>query len=99
MRLTERARHVIKDSVSEIFGPSAIVKLFCSRTDVELKGGDIDLLIECPAPVAESGLKTAKVSARIQRQLGQQKIDILCTWPGAPLSPVHISAIKNGILL
>ncbi|MEK6749725.1 MAG: nucleotidyltransferase domain-containing protein [Pseudomonadota bacterium] len=99
MRLSPQARQIIRNTSREVFGEAATVKLFGSRIDDSLKGGDIDLLIECPESVEEVGLKTARLAARLQRQLGDQKIDVLCIWPGSPLSPAHKDAIKTGIAL
>lgn len=99
MRLSLQARQIIRITASEVFGETATVKLFGSRTDDRQKGGDIDLLVECPAPIEEVGLKTARFVARLQRQLGEQKIDVLCVWPGLALSPAHNDAIKTGIAL
>jgi len=78
MRLTEHQRKVIREVSDEIFGSNVVVKLFGSRVDDSLKGGDIDLLIESDCPIAEQGLKAAKLVARIQRRLGDQKIDLMC---------------------
>ena len=99
MRISEQTKQVIKDSTRSIFGPDAMVKLFGSRVNDELKGGDIDLLVECPEAVVDSGLKATKLAARIQLKLGEQKIDVICLWPGKKLSPVHKSALETGIPL
>jgi len=82
-----------------IFGSDAKVVLFGSRVDDDKRGGDIDLLVKCTSEVTESGLKSAQLSARIQRQIGEQKIDVLCIWPGVELMPVHKSALEHGIEL
>lgn len=99
MRLTERQRQVIIDAARQIFGPEAKVRLFGSRIDDQKKGGDIDLLIECPAPIENAGLAAARMAAKIQRQLGERKIDILYTWPGLEQSPAHRAALSMGIEL
>ena len=97
MRLTERQRNIIRETTKEIFGIDAEVKLFGSRVDDKLKGGDIDLLIECQSPLKDVGLFSAKLVALLQQRIGDQKIDVLCVWPGIALSPAHESAVKNGV--
>nr|VFK14464.1 MAG: hypothetical protein BECKLPF1236B_GA0070989_10623 [Candidatus Kentron sp. LPFa] len=98
MRLTERQRTTIRDCGLRTFGSEAKVRLFGSRLDAHKKGGDIDLL-ECPTPVENAGLVAARMSAKIQMQLGERKIDILYTWPGRLQSPVHEAARREGIVL
>jgi len=99
MRLTDHQRKIIRDVALQTFGPQACVRLFGSRIDDHKKGGDIDLLVECPTPVEDAGLAAARMAARIQFQLGERKIDILYTWPGRLQSPVHRVALSQGIAL
>lgn len=96
MRLTERQRQVIHDAAVQVFGPEAKVRLFGSRLDDRLKGGDIDLLVECPAPVENAGLAAARMAAKIQIQLGQRAVDVLYTWPGLEHSCAHRVALAEG---
>ena len=48
MRLTQLQHNIIIQETQKLFGTSVIVRLFGSRVDDELKGGDIDLLLEFP---------------------------------------------------
>lgn len=48
MRLTQEQRHLILAAVHALAGADARVRLFGSRTDDALRGGDIDLLVELP---------------------------------------------------
>lgn len=97
MRLSERQRDVIRQATFEVAGPTARVLLFGSRTRSELRGGDIDLLIELAQPVADRLALGNKLGARLERQLGLQKIDILVADPITPASPVLDAARHDGI--
>jgi len=46
LRISSSESRIIKEKTLEIFGSSASVFLFGSRTDDTKKGGDIDLFIE-----------------------------------------------------
>jgi len=99
MRLSEHQREVIRRSTAEVAGPSARVLLFGSRTRPELRGGDIDLLIELSQPSPDQWALGAKLGARIERLLGLQKIDILVADPATPDSPVLAAARHDGVAI
>ena len=99
MRLTPEQARAIVVATRELAGPDASVRLFGSRLHDELKGGDIDLLIECPQPVERPVWLAAQITARLQRALGDRKIDVLVIDPTTPLEPVHRVAQTEGCLL
>lgn len=97
MRLSETERAVIRDTVRELFGPQARVRLFGSRTDDAARGGDIDLLIECPEPLPDRAARTHRLVARLQMRLGDQRIDALVVDPATPATPIVRVARHTGI--
>ena len=97
MRLTERERSVIRQATAEVARPAARVLLFGSRTRDGLRGGDIDLLVELPQPNPDRWALAVRLGARIERQLGLQKIDILVADPATPDSPVLEAARLDGV--
>lgn len=96
MRLTEYQIHTIKTCVENIFGSGTTVRLFGSRTNDELKGGDIDLYIE-PADSADLLQKRIQLVTRLQRVLGEQKLDIVIA--SNPDRLIEQQAIATGICL
>ena len=100
MRLTTEQSRAIVAATAELAGADARVRLFGTRVHDELRGGDIDLLVECPRPVARPVWLAAQLTARLQRALGERKIDVLVIDPLAPLQPVHRAAQATaGVLL
>ena len=97
MRLNAKQRQVIRQATAEVAGPAARALLFGSRTLDHLRGGDIGLLIELPQPVANGWQLAVKLGVLIERQLGQQKIDVLIADPSTPDSPVLDAARKDGV--
>lgn len=99
MRLSDHTRSVIRDCVAEIFGPDARIRLFGSRTDDSARGGDIDLLVELPRQDTDAQRKALTLTARLQRRLGDQRIDVLVIDPATPRQPIHAEAMRTGVRL
>ena len=74
MRLTEFEQQTIRDTVRR-FLPNATVYLYGSRVDDRKRGGDIDLMIVNPEPVARKTI--GNIRSKLWEMLGEQKIDIL----------------------
>jgi len=83
MRLSSSQKDAIVESVRDVFGPEAKAFLFGSRTDDSKFGGDIDLLVEVPHFSDEIFPQKIRTLGRIQRRIGEQKIDLVVT-DGSP---------------
>jgi predicted nucleotidyltransferase len=99
MRLSPDQARTIVAATKELAGPDARVRLFGSRLDDLARGGDIDLLVECPRVVARPVWLAAQITARLQRRLGDRRIDVLVIDPATELEPVHRVAQAEGVLL
>lgn len=99
MRLSQQTQQIIRDTVQEVFGVEAKVKLFGSRINDEARGGDIDLLVELPAITAEIERKTMQLTARLQLRIGDQPIDVLVLDPSTPRQSIHEQASMTGVKL
>ena len=79
MRLTQEERTAIAEAARGVLPAGSRVLLFGSRTDDHRRGGDIDLLVEPPAPVsAQQAVEmSSQLAARLYRLLGERHIDIL----------------------
>ena len=100
MRLTPEQRQAIRNAVARHFGSEATVRLFGSRVNDDLRGGDIDLLIEVggSASQAESVVKRLKAIADIQQQIGERKIDVVLADRSSD-SPIIRAARREGVLI
>jgi predicted nucleotidyltransferase len=99
MRLSQQTQQIIRDTVREVFGVEAKVKLFGSRVNDDARGGDIDLLVELPSVTAEIERKTMQLTARLQLRIGDQPIDVLVIDPSTPRQSIHEQASITGIRL
>ncbi len=99
MRLTEDERRIIRETVAEVYGPTAVVRLFGSRVHDHLRGGDIDLHIEADAKLNNARSRTGEVWLRLQDRLGEQRIDIVETLRGTSPQPIEAIALRDGIVL
>jgi len=99
MRLSQQTQQIIRDTVREVFGVEAKVKLFGSRLNDNARGGDIDLLVELPSVTAEIERKTMQLTARLQLRIGDQPIDVLVIDPSTPQQSIHRQASLTGISL
>ena len=97
MRLTPSELAAVRDTVRNVAGTSATVRLFGSRVDDSARGGDIDLLVELETPVDSAVRMSARIGARLQQVLGDRRIDLLIAAPNLQDSPVHRVARESGV--
>ena len=84
IRISPQERASIRQVTEEVPGAGARALLFGSRVHDDLKGGDIDLLIELPEPAEDALALSLRIAARIQRQIGLRKIDVLIADAATP---------------
>lgn len=99
MRLSDMERRVLLGAVRRHFGEAAAVWLFGSRVRDDARGGDIDLLIETPEPVAHPLAAALAAEAEIQSALDDPRVDILVACRHQPLLPIHRLALETGVRL
>jgi predicted nucleotidyltransferase len=99
MRLTEIQTQVIRQIALEAAGAEARVRVFGSRLDDSARGGDLDLLLELPAPVDNPAWLAARVSAKVSRLMHGRKVDVVVSAPNLLRLPIHEVAFREGRLL
>lgn len=99
MRLSSFQVSKIKESVEAVLGAEAEVILFGSRVDDSAKGGDIDLFVETARQIENRGSAAARIAAKIQMAIGDQKIDVILVDALTPYQTIHKQAKAQGIAL
>jgi len=100
MRLRDKDIEAIKKVAKLVFGDKATIKVFGSRTDDQMRGGDIDLLIRCNIVLSRTDQYKRKINFLVQLKkiIGDQKIDVIIDC-GQQNNPIFQEAYKKGILL
>lgn len=98
MRLQPYEVAAIKAATSDVFGATAIVRLFGSRVDDRLRGGDIDLHIEVDALANETHAKSL-FERKLFEQIDPQKVDVVLTVRGGTPRGFERIAYRDGIVL
>lgn len=75
------------------------VWLFGSRTNLEAKGGDIDLYIELNQPLEDQLAFIIQLSIALEERLGERKIDLVVKAPNTQDSTLYQMAKQRGVLL
>ena len=100
MRLSSEQIESITAAAAEVFGGDAVVWLFGSRVDDARRGGDVDLYVETgPLSALEQLRLKDRLWMKLQRILGERRIDIVVHAQGTPLRPIHQQARTTGIRL
>jgi predicted nucleotidyltransferase len=99
MRLTDEQIQAILDSVHDIAGSCAKVRVFGSRLQDDARGGDLDLLVELPEAVEHPARLSAHLSARVSRAMHGRSVDIVLLAPNLRRLPIHDIALREGRLL
>ena len=93
MRLTPVQIDTIKNILSR-YDPQGQVILFGSRTQDQLKGGDIDLFMQTSQPIS---LKQ-QMQANWQLEVAlDTRVDLLLCNPGESEEPIHSIAKRQGV--
>lgn len=99
MRLSTLQRVALRQRFADELGPDCEIRIFGSRADDKARGGDVDLLVQCPRPLNRKVWLAARLAASAERLLEGRKVDVLLVDPDTVLQPVHRAALRDGIAL
>jgi hypothetical protein len=104
MRLCPRQRQLLRDTLRRHFGAAARVWLCDSRLDDQVRGGDVDLLVECvdadPARLVDAKLAFL-ADLHATPAFEGERIDVVLYSPTLhrTLLPVQREALTRGVEL
>ena len=99
MRLAPDHVLLIRELAAQLAGRSARVWLFGSRVRDDARGGDVDLLLELDAAVAEPAQLAASLASRVSRCMDGRRVDVLIKAPNLMHLPIHTAALAEGVRL
>jgi uncharacterized protein len=99
MRLTTAQIEVIRETTRQVLGDGARVILFGSRVKDNLKGGDVDLMVETSENVSEPAVLSARLASRVSRAMDGRKVDVVIKAPNLMIQPIHKIAAESGVVL
>lgn len=98
MRLTDYEVAAIKAAAREAFGETAVVRLFGSRVDDSIKGGDVDLHVETD-PTPDTGRRRFDFIVALHRRVDHDKIDVVVSRRGTPPRGFERIAYRDDVVL
>lgn len=98
MRLTPDEVRAIKAATREAFGANAVVRLFGSRVDDGLRGGDIDLHVEAD-PIEHEWRARGVFEDTLFERIEPRKVDLIVTMRGTTPRGFERIAYRDGIVL
>lgn len=99
MRLTPSQIDSIRVTAHQLLGESVRVTLFGSRVKDDLKGGDVDLLVEVNERVDNPALMSARMASRVSRAMNGRRVDVVLKAPNLLQQPIYSITRQTGILL
>ncbi len=100
MRLSQSQVNSIHEAVRKVLGDrSVVIRLFGSRANDALKGGDIDLMVETDAIVENRADAICAIQGALFRSFGDRKVDIVLKDCRTPDAPVFNNARETGVVL
>jgi hypothetical protein len=99
MRLTDDQIRVIREEGAASASPGATARVFGLRLRDDLRGGDLDLLVELPQAVDRPAFPISQLGGRISRSMHGRRGDVLLVAPNLRRLPSHDIALSEGRLL
>jgi predicted nucleotidyltransferase len=99
MRLSTAQRLALKQRFSDELGSDCEIRIFGSRANDAARGGDLDLLVQCPRRLERKVWLAARLAVSAEKLLGGRRVDVLLVDPETSLQPVHHAALRDGIAL
>ncbi len=95
LRLSEKEIEIIKNTAKKVFGKNISVFIYGSRTDLNKKGGDIDILIKINKKVSlEDELDFL---AELELRGIERKCDVLILSVNSKIKSIHKTALETGV--
>jgi len=99
MRLNTQQVQAIRHAAHQFLGERSRVRLFGSRVNDKLRGGDIDLYFETDDVLPNRARTVCQLGGALTLALGDRKIDIILKDANTPDAPIFAIAKDTGVAL
>lgn len=99
MRLSAQHITAIRAAIGSIASDVTAIRLFGSRLNDEMRGGDVDLMVDVDRPVEHPAELSARLAVRASRAIGGGKVDVVLRAPNLTQTSIHRIALEEGELI
>lgn len=99
MRLSMEEIVALRQVIQTLAPDCCAIRLFGSRLNDQLRGGDVDIMVDFEQSIAHPALLSARLAVRASRALNGRQVDVLLRAPNLQQSAIHELAEKEGKML
>lgn len=99
VRLSSQEIELIKAQIPKVTPQPYNLRLFGSRVDSEIRGGDIDLMLELKGICENPVVMRSRLAALVSIALGGRKVDVVIKADNTKALPIHSVALAEGVIL
>lgn len=99
MRLTPSQIDYIRVTAHQLLGENVRVTLFGSRVKDDIKGGDVDLLVQVNERADNPALMSTRMASRVSRTMNGRRVEVVLKASNLLQQPIHSITRQTGILL
>lgn len=99
MRLNPEHIAAIHDAIGSVASDVVAIRVFGSRLNDEVRGGDIDLMVDVEHAIDHPALLSARIATRVSRAVGNRKVDVVLRAPNLTETSIHKIALAEGVLI
>lgn len=99
MRLNPEQITAIHNAINSVTPDVKAIRLFGSRLNDEVRGGDIDLMVDVEHAIEHPAQLSARMAVKVSRAVNNRQVDVVLRAPNLPETSIHKVALAQGVLI